>query len=142
MPPPRGFGQPAPASRAAGVGQPLPPPATRPNAAPVPNKSGGGGGRLLQMPLIPMSDQPAAAPSPITPTARPAGGAVQSFAARPKAGGKKAFGPGSIVEHPRYGRGTVLRREGDGEDAKLTVSFPGHGMKKLFEKFAGLNKES
>ena len=26
--------------------------------------------------------------------------------------------------HPRYGRGTVLRREGEGDDAKLTVIFP------------------
>ena len=55
---------------------------------------------------------------------------------------KKPFGPGSSVEHPRYGRGTVLKREGDGEDAKLTVNFPGHGLKKLVEKFAGLKIES
>ena len=25
---------------------------------------------------------------------------------------------------PKYGTGTVVRREGDGEDAKITVSFP------------------
>ena len=42
------------------------------------------------------------------------------------------------VEHPRYGRGMVLRREGDGERAKLTVNFPGHGLKKLVVKYAGL----
>jgi DNA helicase-2/ATP-dependent DNA helicase PcrA len=31
-------------------------------------------------------------------------------------------------------------REGDGEDAKLTVMFQRHGMKKLMEKFANLRK--
>jgi DNA helicase-2/ATP-dependent DNA helicase PcrA len=51
---------------------------------------------------------------------------------------KKAFGPGSTIEHPKYGRGTVLRREGEGEDAKITVSFPGFGLKKLVEKYAGI----
>ncbi|MBI2690137.1 MAG: UvrD-helicase domain-containing protein [Acidobacteria bacterium] len=45
---------------------------------------------------------------------------------------------GAIVQHPKYGRGTVLRQEGDGEDAKLTVSFPGYGLKKLIAKLAGL----
>jgi len=46
--------------------------------------------------------------------------------------------PGSTVEHPRYGKGLVLKREGSGDGAKLTVSFPGHGHKKLMEKFANL----
>jgi DNA helicase-2/ATP-dependent DNA helicase PcrA len=54
---------------------------------------------------------------------------------------KKPFGSGSTVVHPRYGRGTVLRREGEGDDAKLTVSFPGHGLKKLVEKYAGMKEE-
>jgi DNA helicase-2/ATP-dependent DNA helicase PcrA len=31
-------------------------------------------------------------------------------------------------------------REGSGEDAKLTVLFVRHGMKKLMEKFANLQK--
>ncbi len=54
---------------------------------------------------------------------------------------KKPFGAGAIIRHPKYGRGTVLRREGDGEDAKLTVSFPGYGLKKLVEKYAGIKEE-
>ena len=45
---------------------------------------------------------------------------------------------GAVVQHPKYGRGTVLRQEGDGEDAKLTISFPGYGLKKLIAKMAGL----
>ncbi len=50
----------------------------------------------------------------------------------------QTVGPGSSVNHPKYGHGMVLRREGDGEDAKLTVSFPGYGLKKLVEKYAGI----
>lgn len=48
--------------------------------------------------------------------------------------------PGSHVRHPKYGKGLVLRREGSGENVKLTVSFPGFGQKKLMEKFANLEK--
>jgi DNA helicase-2/ATP-dependent DNA helicase PcrA len=47
---------------------------------------------------------------------------------------------GQRVRHGKYGEGTVLMREGDGEDAKLTVLFSRHGMKKLMEKFANLQK--
>jgi len=44
------------------------------------------------------------------------------------------------VRHAKYGRGLVLRREGSGDQIKLTVSFPGYGQKKLVEKYAGLEK--
>ncbi len=60
-------------------------------------------------------------------------------AARPKR--KKGTDAGSVVTHPVYGRGTVLRREGEGEDAKLTVMFPGYGLKKLVQKYAGLKTD-
>jgi DNA helicase-2/ATP-dependent DNA helicase PcrA len=50
------------------------------------------------------------------------------------------FVPGSYVRHAKYGRGLVLRREGTGDSTKLTVSFPGHGQKKLIQKFANLEK--
>jgi len=53
----------------------------------------------------------------------------------------QAFVPGSNVRHEKYGRGLVLRREGSGENVKLTISFPGFGMKKLVEKFANLQKD-
>ena len=46
--------------------------------------------------------------------------------------------PGARVRHPLFGVGTVLRREGDGDDLKVTVSFPGVGAKKLVARFAGL----
>lgn len=54
---------------------------------------------------------------------------------------KKGLRAGSSVRHPKYGLGTVLRREGEGDDAKLTVSFPGYGLKKLIEKYAGIQEE-
>jgi DNA helicase-2/ATP-dependent DNA helicase PcrA len=47
---------------------------------------------------------------------------------------------GQRVRHNKYGEGTILMREGDGEDAKLTVLFNRHGLKKLMEKFANLQK--
>jgi DNA helicase-2/ATP-dependent DNA helicase PcrA len=47
---------------------------------------------------------------------------------------------GQRVRHGKYGEGTVVMRDGDGEDAKLTVLFTRHGMKKLMEKFANLQK--
>ena len=54
--------------------------------------------------------------------------------------GKKGFRPGQKVRHPKYGEGTVYHREGDGEEAKITVQFPRFGLKKLVEKYAQLEK--
>jgi len=54
--------------------------------------------------------------------------------------GKRGFRPGQKVKHPKYGEGTVYQREGDGEDAKITVQFPRFGLKKLVEKYAQLEQ--
>jgi DNA helicase II / ATP-dependent DNA helicase PcrA len=54
--------------------------------------------------------------------------------------GKKGFRPGQKVKHPKYGEGTVYHREGDGEEAKITVQFPRFGLKKLVEKYAQLER--
>lgn len=51
-----------------------------------------------------------------------------------------AFVAGSHVRHEKYGKGLVLRREGSGDNVKLTISFPGFGQKKMIEKFANLQK--
>jgi DNA helicase II / ATP-dependent DNA helicase PcrA len=51
-----------------------------------------------------------------------------------------AIHPGVHVIHSKYGRGLVLRREGTGDNAKLTISFPGYGQKKLIEKYANLER--
>ena len=52
--------------------------------------------------------------------------------------GKKGFRPGQKVRHPKYGEGTVYQREGEGDEAKITVQFPRFGLKKLVEKYAQL----
>jgi len=51
---------------------------------------------------------------------------------------KSKFQLGSQVRHAKYGIGTVLRCEGEGDSLKLSVNFNRHGLKKLVEKFAGL----
>ena len=56
--------------------------------------------------------------------------------------GKRGFRPGQKVRHPKYGEGTVYQREGDGEEAKITVQFPRFGLKKLVEKYAQLERVS
>jgi DNA helicase-2/ATP-dependent DNA helicase PcrA len=58
----------------------------------------------------------------------------------PEATGKTGLRQGTRVRHPKYGEGTVFRREGDGDDAKITVQFQQHGVKKLVEKFAQLER--
>ena len=72
-------------------------------------------------------------------------GARGKTAARPKLEvgeqtGKTGIKTGTRVRHPKYGEGVVFRREGDGEDAKITVQFSHHGVKKLVEKFAQLER--
>ena len=54
--------------------------------------------------------------------------------------GKTGLKSGQRVRHPKYGEGVVFRREGDGEDAKVTVQFSKFGVKKLVEKFAQLER--
>ena len=58
----------------------------------------------------------------------------------PDAGGATELKRGSRVRHPKYGDGSIVAREGEGPDAKLTVQFQGHGVKKLVEKFAQLQR--
>ena len=43
---------------------------------------------------------------------------------------------GSIIEHQRFGIGTVLKLEGTGDNAKATVEFRNTGTKQLLLKFA------
>jgi DNA helicase-2/ATP-dependent DNA helicase PcrA len=58
----------------------------------------------------------------------------------PVPSGATGFRSGQRVRHPKYGEGVVFRREGDGDDAKITVQFAEFGVKKLVEKFAQLEK--
>jgi DNA helicase-2/ATP-dependent DNA helicase PcrA len=60
-------------------------------------------------------------------------------ASPPKSSGRQ-LRTGDRVIHPKYGEGVVHKREGDGEDAKVTVQFQRFGMKKLVEKYAQLSR--
>ena len=74
--------------------------------------------------------------APLAPRAAAPPGSLPKAPPPPRASSRQ----GTVVEHPKYGTGTVIRREGDGPDAKLTVLFPGYGLKKLVERYAGLKK--
>ncbi len=58
----------------------------------------------------------------------------------PEPTGAAGLKKGQRVRHSKYGEGQIVMREGEGDDAKLTVLFSRHGMKKLMEKFANLEK--
>ena len=141
--PVRGFGGPAaniPAQKpAAPVRPPAPPP--RPPAPPVSSprayesRQGGlfshesdSSSPPWEEPVIQRQDQPIPPPKPKV--------ALPSAPPPPK----RPPSTGTVVEHPKYGRGTVVRREGDGADAKVVVVFDRYGLKKLVEKYAGLKK--
>jgi DNA helicase II / ATP-dependent DNA helicase PcrA len=89
--------------------------------------------------------QPGSAPARPTPppqgrASTPAGGGRTASPSLSSSAAGGGFTPGTHVKHLKYGRGLVLRREGAGDAAKLLVSFPGFGQKKLVEKYAGLEK--
>ncbi len=151
MPMPSGFTRtPAPPPPNPGTAHPpvakaAPPPTPRPatNQPPVPTRT------TAPSPAsqLPQSSQrvPPQVSGPRPPALAQASLPGMGAAARPTAptravtrGVKTGIHAGTVIIHPKYGRGTVLRREGDGEDAKLTISFPGHGLKKIVEKYAGI----
>jgi DNA helicase II / ATP-dependent DNA helicase PcrA len=47
---------------------------------------------------------------------------------------------GQKVRHPEYGVGTVVGVEGEDDDRRLSVSFPGRGTKKFIERYAQLQQ--
>lgn len=70
---------------------------------------------------------------PRTPYGRPSSGR----AAKPPRASKDPL-IGTRVRHSKYGVGTIIDVEGEGEDRKLTVSFQDYGPKKLVERYANL----
>ncbi|MEQ9618175.1 MAG: UvrD-helicase domain-containing protein [Deltaproteobacteria bacterium] len=42
---------------------------------------------------------------------------------------------GQIIDHPSFGQGVVKRVEGTGGSAKVTISFPGYGIKKIIASY-------
>ncbi|MBZ5728752.1 MAG: UvrD-helicase domain-containing protein [Acidobacteriia bacterium] len=106
--------------------------------------------RTAPHPPPPPFSRPIAAPQrppgPIAPQLpRPPGGVATGTGteANPAATSPAPYRParaGMTVEHPKYGKGTVVRREGDGENAKITVNFQRFGLKKLVERYARLKR--
>jgi DNA helicase II / ATP-dependent DNA helicase PcrA len=45
---------------------------------------------------------------------------------------------GARVRHAKYGLGTIIEIEGEGDERKITVSFQDYGPKKLMERYANL----
>ena len=71
-------------------------------------------------------NRPVAAPPPKPPAQAGLFPPIQARTELPKAPPppKRPAQTGTVVEHPKYGTGTIVRREGDGDDAKVLVSFP------------------
>jgi ATP-dependent DNA helicase UvrD/PcrA len=53
---------------------------------------------------------------------------------------KAEFKRGQRVRHDLFGEGTILKMEGSGPDAKLTVYFERAGSKKFIAKYAKLTR--
>ncbi len=66
--------------------------------------------------------------------------AFDSGASESRSAGSTGLKVGMRVRHAKYGQGLIVKREGEGDNAKLTINFPGYGQKKLIEKFAGLER--
>ncbi len=65
----------------------------------------------------------------------------EAFEAAPRrvlSGPTEKYYKGAVVRHTKFGIGTVQRSEGAGDDLKISVSFPGHGVKTLAVKYANL----
>ena len=50
------------------------------------------------------------------------------------------FKIGARVRHGTYGKGVIMGCEGSGEDAKVTINFPGYGHKKFIARFLTVEK--
>jgi len=56
----------------------------------------------------------------------------------PQPSSQNPYYKGAVVKHAKFGIGTIQRSEGTGDDLKISVSFPGHGVKTLSVKYAHL----
>lgn len=61
-------------------------------------------------------------------------GPVRTVSAPPMRSSRARQAIGRVVYHDKFGRGTVLDAEGEGEETKLTVRFAG-AVKKVFARF-------
>ncbi len=89
---------------------------------------------LSDTPNIPVNFTP-----PVKKDAIPTGNFKKVDAAQSKpAGPILQLESGMTVSHEKFGKGKVLKVEGEGADAKATIFFPSEGQKQLLLKFAKL----
>jgi DNA helicase-2/ATP-dependent DNA helicase PcrA len=80
-------------------------------------------------------------PAARVPQRRAAAATTPSFGrSAMKRGGQGDPMLGRKVRHPEYGVGTVVGVEGEDDDRRVSVSFPGRGTKKFVERFAQLQQ--
>ncbi len=72
----------------------------------------------------------------VTPTKSSPNSSGVSAPSGPSAGVAYDLHEGCVIEHQRFGRGTVVKVEGTGENTKATVAFENTGTKQLLIKFA------
>ena len=88
------------------------------------------GGRFKPLSSL-RSTSPAASSSP-----RANAGVTTSLPTREGQGESLLLREGAVIEHQRFGIGTVVRLEGTGDNEKATVDFHNAGTKQLLLKFA------
>ena len=78
---------------------------------------------------------------------RPTGPSTLSSSSSTSSFGRGAKRPGAgdplmgrKVRHPEYGVGTIVAIEGDEDDRRVSVTFPGRGTKKFVERYAQLEQ--
>src|SRR6202790_1103410 len=78
---------------------------------------------------------------------RPTGPSTLSRSSSTPSFGRGAKRPGAgdpltgrKVRHPEYGVGTIVAIEGDDDDRRVSVTFPGRGTKKFVERYAQLEQ--
>jgi DNA helicase-2/ATP-dependent DNA helicase PcrA len=78
-------------------------------------------------------------PAPSAPPPRRPSSPVVSFKGMKRSASSDPL-LGQKVRHPEYGVGTVVGVEGEDDDRKLAVTFPGRGTKKFIERYAQLTQ--
>ncbi|HBR35267.1 MAG TPA: DNA helicase PcrA [Firmicutes bacterium] len=67
-------------------------------------------------------------------------GAAASSTAQERSAGAVHYQPGDKVVHRKWGQGTIITMEGEGQEARIKVAFPGLGIKELLVDLAPLEK--
>ena len=61
---------------------------------------------------------------------------------QPPSAADETWTPGDKVNHKKWGQGTIVRVQGEGDDMELDIAFPAPtGIKRLLAKFAPITKE-